>query len=83
MGKESSVGPNGNDQGPAEMGLEQGTEDDAHDHGRCGEVGMLHKIADDPKDQGYIDLSHAIVGGVSPGYGDDEDEGEKDRKGDL
>ena len=83
MVEEGGIGAVGDDQGAPEMGFQHGAQDDSHDHRCGGKIGMLHEVADDPEDQGDIDLRHAVVGGIGAGDGDDQDEGKEKGEGDL
>jgi hypothetical protein len=83
MGEEGRIVPIGDDQGSAEMGFYERAEDDAHDDRSRRQVNLLHKIADDPEDYRNINFSNAIIGGISSGDGDDQDESQEFFKGNL
>lgn len=80
MGEEGRVVPIGNDQGSTEMGFDQRAEDNAHDYRGRRQFNLLHKIADDSKDDRNVNFSGAVVGGISSGDGDDQDEGKENRE---
>jgi hypothetical protein len=62
------------------MGFKHRAEDDPHDHRSGGKVGVLHEVPDDPEEQGEIDFGHAVIGGIGPGDGEDQD-GKEEGKG--
>ena len=75
MGEEGRIGAVGNDQGPAEMGFQEGAENDPHDNRRGREVGMLHEITDNSENKSYVNFGHAVVSSIRTGNGDHQDEG--------